>query len=285
MRGVLIAASAICLVGLVAVAVRPASALEVGGSAKVGDREVSAGTKVDRDGASVGAKVGDTEVSGSAKIDGGGLSGGGGVSSGGRSAKAEVGGNTGGSGSGSSAGSGGGAGAGSGGGSAASGGAAGGAEANSGSRNGNSGKASRVAARAGAKAVAISLPARLRPRCGRAVAGCNRANDNRGAGVNAKAGGLTSSSVLAMAPLPFVPGTPLEVVSICRQGIIQGARAYGPVRVDAASAGRVAQTRGGYIAPLRVRIVYQNQGGYEVRDASVRCQVDGNGTVAGIQAA
>jgi hypothetical protein len=83
-----------------------------------------------------------------------------------------------------------------------------------------------------------------------------------------------------MAALAAAPQLPLEIVTGCRNGIIQAAMPYGPVQVDAVSAGTMQpRANGGAIAPLVVRIVYDRQGGYEVREAKVACHVDQQGTV------
>jgi hypothetical protein len=84
----------------------------------------------------------------------------------------------------------------------------------------------------------------------------------------------------AMAALGRVAGVPAGTVTACRNGIIQGARPHDPVRIDAVSAGNVQQMQGGgAIAPLMVRIVYDRQGGYEIREARVDCQLNAEGAV------
>ena len=73
-------------------------------------------------------------------------------------------------------------------------------------------------------------------------------------------------------------GVPTEIVAACREGILRGAEAYDPVKVDVVAAGYVQRLgEGGQVAPLVVRIVYDRQGGYEIREARVSCHVDALG--------
>lgn len=86
-----------------------------------------------------------------------------------------------------------------------------------------------------------------------------------------------------MASLGRVEGVPVGTVQACRSGIIQGAMPYDPVRIDAVSAGNVQRMKGGgEIAPLVVRIVYDRQGGYEIREAKVNCQLNAEGRVVAL---
>jgi len=76
---------------------------------------------------------------------------------------------------------------------------------------------------------------------------------------------------------------PRAIVAACREGIIKAARAYDPVQIDVAGAGRVQRVQeGGQIAPLVVRIVYDRQGGYETRKARVSCYVDARGNAVSL---
>lgn len=84
----------------------------------------------------------------------------------------------------------------------------------------------------------------------------------------------------AMAALGRAAAVPVGTVTACRNGIIWGARPHDPVRIDAVSAGKLRRMQGGgVIAPLMVRIVYDRQGGYEIREAKVNCQLNANGAV------
>ena len=80
---------------------------------------------------------------------------------------------------------------------------------------------------------------------------------------------------------PLVPrrGTPQQVVQNCRRAIVAAALPYGVVRVDAASAGPMQPTRGGFAAPLEFRIVYNRRGGLEVRQATINCRMNTAGRV------
>lgn len=83
--------------------------------------------------------------------------------------------------------------------------------------------------------------------------------------------------------LPAVAGTPDQIVAACRDTIVAGAMPHDPVSVEAVTAGKVGRHgKSGLVAPLFVRIVYARQGGYEVRQASVKCRLDAQGTVASL---
>jgi hypothetical protein len=91
---------------------------------------------------------------------------------------------------------------------------------------------------------------------------------------------ITPEYLRALTALAVRRTAPQPTVTACREGIVQGALPYDAVRVDAVSAGAVQQVQGGgHIAPLIVRIVYDRQGGYEVREARIACQVDAGGAV------
>src|SRR5215210_2658956 len=84
----------------------------------------------------------------------------------------------------------------------------------------------------------------------------------------------------AIPKLQYRPGTPNEVVEICRQAAIAAARAHASemsatlVRVDAASAGAMRRTRSGQRAPVEVGIIYSRPGGRETRQGVIDCRVD-----------
>lgn len=76
------------------------------------------------------------------------------------------------------------------------------------------------------------------------------------------------------------PGSPPGVVQACRNAIIRAARPFGVVQVDAVSAGEVRRgARGVQAAPVAVRIIYARQGGHEVRQSRVTCNLNSRGTV------
>ena len=75
------------------------------------------------------------------------------------------------------------------------------------------------------------------------------------------------------------PGTPNAVVRVCEQAIFSAAKPLGAVGVQAVSAGPVRRQRNGLTAPLSVRINYAK----EVRQAKVGCRLDGAGTVIGVR--
>jgi hypothetical protein len=237
----------------IAVAIGPASALDVGVSGKAGGVGVSAGASVGSNGVSagVGASVGGI----------GGVSGGASAGSGGASGSASVG---------------------AGGASGSSGGAAAGAGNRGGTSAGSRSDASRSAAGSGsagtggigtpvirpAKGVrgSIILPPILRP------SGARRNKSSRGD---------------VGYPLPpllrAIPGTPSFVIRACRNAIVSAAAPLGAVRVRAASAGPVSRQRHGAVtAPIEVRIEYARQGGIQLRQAKVRCRLDAAGRVIAV---
>lgn len=88
----------------------------------------------------------------------------------------------------------------------------------------------------------------------------------------------------AVTALALYRAAPVATVTACREGIVRGAMAYDPVQVDAVSAGEVQPLAGGgQMAPLVVRIVYSRQGGYEIREAKVQCQLDEGGSVIALR--
>ena len=93
--------------------------------------------------------------------------------------------------------------------------------------------------------------------------------------------------------LQYHPGTPNEVVEICRQAAIAAARTHASemgaqvIRVDAASAGPMRQTRSSQRAPVEVGIVYSRPSGREARQGAIECRVDrrGQATIVDLAAA
>jgi hypothetical protein len=70
------------------------------------------------------------------------------------------------------------------------------------------------------------------------------------------------------------------MVRACRGAIETAAAPYGAVTVSAKSSGSVRRLKGGMVsAPIHVRIKYQRQGGPEIRQARIKCQLDAAGTV------
>ncbi len=281
----------------IAVAIGPASALDVDLGGKVGGIGVGAGLGLGKEGASVGGGLGvdglgRADVGGSVGTRNGSLGAGVGASgelgerSGGLSTGIGLGGrssNDGGSGAapGNSAGGSGAAG-GTTGGSATGSGASGGAgrgSASSGSAAGGSIGGSGSAASGGAATKpgigqarsvrqSIHLPRTLWPSKG---------------GGNKFARRTIGYPLLFVAPLKAIPGIPRAVVRVCRQAIESAARPLGAVSVRAASAGPLSrQRRGALTAPIQVRIDYARQGRIEVRQARIRCRLDAAGRVIGV---
>jgi hypothetical protein len=76
------------------------------------------------------------------------------------------------------------------------------------------------------------------------------------------------------------PGTPAAVVRACRDAVESAATPFGVVSVRARSAGSLRRLgRGAVSAPVQVRIHYARQGGAEIRQARIRCNLDATGKV------
>jgi hypothetical protein len=85
-------------------------------------------------------------------------------------------------------------------------------------------------------------------------------------------------SVQVLKPLQAKPGTPLTVVQSCRNALVSGASRYGAIRVDVASAGRLARLKDGSVsAPVEARIVFRRGDRVQVRQAPVTCRLDARG--------
>jgi hypothetical protein len=83
-------------------------------------------------------------------------------------------------------------------------------------------------------------------------------------------------------PLPESPG-PNEALDPCRDYVQGEARRMGALQVEAASGGPHARDREGRLsAPIRLRIIYGREGGYEVREAALTCSLDRRGRVVGL---
>jgi hypothetical protein len=264
----------------IAVAIGPASALDVGLGGQVGGIGVGAGLGVGKEGAAVGggtsvdglggANVGGSVGTSKGSLDAGvgasgnlgGASGGssagvGGKSSGGDGAGAAPGDTGAGSGSTGSAGAGAGA---------APGGSSGGSAAGSGSAGSGAAGTTAVIGRSKGVRQAIALPRKLLP----SKTGRDKFARN-------------AWGYPLLAPIKAIPGTPLAVVRVCRQAIESAATSLGAVRVHAASAGPLSrQRRGALTAPIHVRIDYARQGGIEVRQARISCRLDAAGRVIAV---
>jgi hypothetical protein len=84
----------------------------------------------------------------------------------------------------------------------------------------------------------------------------------------------------AVTALEAIPGTSDAIVRACRGAIEAAAGPYGAVNVRAKSSGYPRRlSRGAVSAPIQVRIEYQTQGGPEVRQARIKCQLDATGSV------
>ncbi len=272
---------------LIAVAIEPASALDVGVGGEVGGVGVGADLDVDNEGAAVGAGTGVDGVGGAA------VGGSVGTSNGTPGADVGADGELGGTSGGLSTGVGsGGAGPGSStaapgspaGSTAAPGGTTGGSVTGSGPTASGTATTPGAATTSGAATSgaatssgirhargvqqAITLPRILLPSNARSY----------------KSGQGKGYPLLSVAPLKAIPGTPSAVVRVCRQAIEFAARPLGAVNVRAASAGPLSrQRRGALTAPLHVRIDYERQGGIDVRQARIRCHLDGAGRVIGVR--
>ncbi|MBO1909715.1 hypothetical protein J4G37_33590 [Microvirga sp. 3-52] len=111
-------------------------------------------------------------------------------------------------------------------------------------------------------------------------------------GASGFAGGYAAERAV-IPKLQYRPGTPNEVVAICRQAAIAAARPHASemgaqlIRVDATSAGDMRRTRSGQRAPVEVGIVYSRPNGREARQGVVECRVDrrGQATIADLAGA
>jgi len=93
---------------------------------------------------------------------------------------------------------------------------------------------------------------------------------------------FTSGSVKGQGPglLSGAPGVADETVEACRQVMAAAAAQHGATRVEAVSAGEVSQLSDGITeAPIEARIVYEQAGGTQVRQARVTCQLNAEGSV------
>ncbi|RWM81628.1 MAG: hypothetical protein EOR81_06160 [Mesorhizobium sp.] len=244
----------------IAIAIGPASALDVGLGGKVGGVGVSAGVSVGSKGAS---------VAGGASVDGvGGASLGGSLGAGKGSLGAGLGvsGNLGGASGGLSTGVG-----------------VGDRSSRSGTAPG--GKPGNPALGSGqvASGSAGITPATAKAKAARQFAVLPRALRPSGTGRDALAPITNGYPLGFLAPLEAKPGIPQAVVRACRTAIASAATPLGAVRVHAVSAGPLRQQRRGALtARIEVRIHYARQGGIEVRRARVGCRLDAAGRVIAV---
>ena len=78
-------------------------------------------------------------------------------------------------------------------------------------------------------------------------------------------------------------GTPENDVNSCRAAIEVAATPFGLSSVRVRAAGSVRRLGEGAISvPLDVHIEYARQGGIEIRQAPIRCDLDASGTVVGL---
>ena len=82
---------------------------------------------------------------------------------------------------------------------------------------------------------------------------------------------------------PLRPARGLNrAVAACREAVRAEAGKLGARSVEAVSAGPEQRNpQGQTVGPVRVRITYERLGGYEVREATMRCVVDRSGKVVG----
>ena len=97
--------------------------------------------------------------------------------------------------------------------------------------------------------------------------------------------GLVRGTRPALAGLaaPLRPARGLNrAVAACREAVQAEAGKLGARSVEAVSAGpEQRKPQGQTVGPVRVRITYERLGGYEVREATMRCVVDHSGRVVG----
>jgi hypothetical protein len=97
--------------------------------------------------------------------------------------------------------------------------------------------------------------------------------------------GLVRGTRPALAGLaaPLRPARGLNrAVAACREAVQAEAGKLGARSVEAVSAGPEQRNpQGQTVGPVRVRITYERVGGYEVREATMRCVVDRSGKVVG----
>jgi hypothetical protein len=81
-------------------------------------------------------------------------------------------------------------------------------------------------------------------------------------------------------PLRRRPGVDQRTVSLCRDALARTVGAHGAVQVEAASAGRSSRRSSALFAPVTARVIHRLPTGYEVKQATVTCQVTRAGVAA-----
>ena len=107
-------------------------------------------------------------------------------------------------------------------------------------------------------------------------------------GASAMVGGYASyTAQQAVTPnLHYRPGTPTEIVKLCRETVIAAAQSHAAtvgaelVRVDATSAGEMHRAIRTRVAPVEVGVVYARPSGRELRQGTIECRVRSNGRVS-----
>ena len=74
-------------------------------------------------------------------------------------------------------------------------------------------------------------------------------------------------------PLRRRPGVDQRTVLLCRDALARTVVAHGAVQVEAVSAGRSSRQSSSTFAPLTARVIYRLPSGYEVKQATVTCQM------------
>ena len=117
----------------------------------------------------------------------------------------------------------------------------------------------------------VILPAQLLP-------GAQCPNEGAG-GCRVPHAGNGPSEIAAPSTLPrgSTPAGALGDAMACREGIVRAATPYNARRIDAFTVGEPRSVEDGRIVPLFVRIVYPTASGYEVRQATVTCQLNASG--------
>ena len=74
-----------------------------------------------------------------------------------------------------------------------------------------------------------------------------------------------------------------DVLSACRETVVEAAQAYGMVDVTVSRHGPPRRlTDGGQLAHIFTRITYRHENGYEVRQAPIWCRLDDAGAVSAL---
>jgi hypothetical protein len=95
--------------------------------------------------------------------------------------------------------------------------------------------------------------------------------------------GIRLEAATLGAPPDATPGTPGTVVDSCRVAIEVAATPFGMLSVSVREVGSLRRVGQGAISvPLDVHIEYARQGGVEIRQGPIRCDLDASGTVIGL---